>query len=126
MSKAFKRRVVIAGLVALVGAAIIYSRPRHEPEYMGRPLSHWVRRLVAGSGQDTSNAEAALRAAGTNAVPFLVEWLQEAPPGKLGVVWSRLLWKVNQNLYIDHAPGFLRIGSDKALRMLGLEAKTAI
>src|SRR5262249_30414031 len=121
-----KRRILVAVLAALAATAILFYRPRKEPSYNGRPLGYWVRRLASGPRQDTLRAEAALRLAGTNAVPFLVEWLKEPPPGPLACAYGRLLWRIKPSLYIDYAPGFRRPGAKKAVRILGPDARAAV
>jgi hypothetical protein len=73
------RRVVISlvacGVVAVV-LTLVWPRER-EPVYKGRKLSEWIPRQPPWR-QDLQ-AEA-IRAIGTNAVPFLVEWIAYESP----------------------------------------------
>jgi hypothetical protein len=59
--------------VAVVGYALWPSEPR----WQGRSLSSWLVDLTADKPQGTRiSAAAAVRAVGTNAVPFLLDWMQ--------------------------------------------------
>lgn len=51
-----------------------------EPTYAGKSLSEWVVQLShAGMESDWRKAREAIRAIGTNAVPFLIEWMTYEP-----------------------------------------------
>jgi hypothetical protein len=51
----------------------------NEPVTDGKPLSYWVE--AAYTGDETQEAaDAAVRKAGTNAIPFLLKWLQYRTP----------------------------------------------
>jgi hypothetical protein len=78
------RRTVLVALIfatACVIAAILLTRKK-EPSYGGYPLSNWVKLLSDINEQDfgpdctQDKAPDAIVAVGTNALPFLVEWLQ--------------------------------------------------
>lgn len=78
------RRTVLVALIfatACVIAAILLTRKK-EPSYGGYPLSNWVKLLSDINEEDfgpdctQDQAPDAIVAIGTNALPFLVEWLQ--------------------------------------------------
>ena len=69
-----------AGGLALAGLAIHFLFPG-EPVYHGKRLSSWVADLHPRMGEARQQeAELALRAIGTNAVPYLLELLQHREP----------------------------------------------
>jgi HEAT repeat protein len=78
-----KRRVVLvlAGLTLFaILAVLLWPADSSEPRYNGKKLSKW---LIMYRNPDTlsdqQNAEAAISAIGTNAIPFLLRWLQDEP-----------------------------------------------
>ena len=81
MRKWNKILLVVAALG--VAAALDACRPRHpEPTYKGHPLSYWVTRYgeyrgnhFVDLGPDPAAAEA-ISKIGTNALPFLLNWLR--------------------------------------------------
>jgi len=95
-----RKRRVYAGLLVIgvvaggLGWAIFRSR---EPAYGGRALSQWVSgySYEVDRGRFTpGERERAIRAIGTNALPFLLQWLRyETPPWK-----SKLYGTVNPAL----------------------------
>ena len=81
--KAGNRKRWIVGFVAVVVvvlvAVAVWPGPK-EPEYEGKKLSEW---LELQPLQSRESAEA-VRAIGTNAVPFLTRWVEfELPPWRL-------------------------------------------
>jgi hypothetical protein len=81
-----KRRLILAvlGLGILAALLFAFTRPR-EPSYKGRSLSQWVEdygtppKMTLSRQQEV--AAQAIRAIGTNALPFLLRWIKyEAPP----------------------------------------------
>src|SRR6266576_3751075 len=96
-----KRRIIVslAALAALCGVLAVIIRPKPEPEYGGHKLSEWVVQLVKptsmgsttfvfGSwGTDIADAQKAIRQIGTNALPYLIEWIgYETPTWKTYVL----------------------------------------
>jgi len=78
------RRTVSVSLIfatACVIVAILFTRKK-EPSYGGYPLNNWVKLLSDINEQDfgpdctQDKAPDAILAIGTNALPFLVEWIQ--------------------------------------------------
>ena len=85
-----KRKVLIASGSALVAAAVVIclwpeGEPpeKPEPSYNATSLSEWLAACRPGEGPwDVGReAERAVRSIGTNALPFLLEWIRyELPP----------------------------------------------
>jgi len=72
MSRRKKWIAAILAVVVIVGCFIVFSRPL-EPHFEGRSLTYWAARL------DQPEGKIALTAIGTNALPYLIEWLDEEP-----------------------------------------------
>ena len=62
-------------VVVALGAFIYWPEPK-EPEYEGRKLSDWCE---AASFFDETKSAAAIRHIGTNALPFLMQWIKYRP-----------------------------------------------
>jgi len=82
-----KRRVYLGALVLAVAgwAGLVgISVPSREPIYRGRSLSHWVAGYHMGAYCDFAGELEAgaspIREIGTNALPFLLDWIQYNPP----------------------------------------------
>ena len=79
-----------------------------EPTYNGRSLSTWVRvyrDYSAGADlpeTELDGAKQAIRAIGTNALPFLLKWIQQEPPS-----WHRGAHTRLPQLLSDNAPAKL-------------------
>jgi hypothetical protein len=76
-----KRRrlfIIISASIAAIILAFAFWPTEREPEYNGVALSKWLERYNNGN-----NAEAtvAIRHIGTNALPFLLRWIQYETPG---------------------------------------------
>ena len=122
--------LVLVALAVLVAVLAVVLRPAPEPEYGGKKLSEWVERLVRHSweGPDVE-AEEAVRQIGTNAIPFLLQWIQYEPPA----------WKSTLYVAIDKVrrwPRFTSAHGDKqfhrryasvyAFKVLGAGATAAV
>jgi hypothetical protein len=73
--------VIIASLIAAFARSASSEKP--QPRYKDRQLSEWLAMCRPGDGPwDTGGeAERAVRLIGTNALPFLLEWIRyELPP----------------------------------------------
>jgi len=68
--------LLCVSLAAAVAMLAIYASRQKAPFYAGRPLNYWVHEFRAG-GPRREKAEAAFRAMGTNAVPFLIAALNK-------------------------------------------------
>jgi hypothetical protein len=127
-----RAKVALALIAAVVAAAVIcWPRPEHPPTYHGRPLQHWVALLDAPYKEGTNliTIAKAIDAAGTNALPFLLEWIHyESPPLhsplvrllSLVVPWSTLESVARPRRFR------LACGSLLAFRQLGSTAAPAI
>jgi HEAT repeat protein len=81
--KNWKIRVVVAVVLALALArvALRLQPVAQEPVYQGRPLRAWLEEF--DHGYDTTNysaAQEAMRAMGTNTLPFLTQYLRRKDP----------------------------------------------
>lgn len=76
--------LVIASLAMLAFIAVFWKMlPPKEPVYAGKPLSYWLMAYDMAVPKDPfapsePDAEAAIRAIGTNAIPTLLQFLQKA------------------------------------------------
>lgn len=117
-----RRKKWIAAILAvsvIVGCLLLVSRPR-EPRHEGKSLTYWAARL------NQPEAQRALTAMGTNALPFLIEWLDEEPTR-----FDAWMWRVGQRLPDSLRPNSWPLGSRQdiaahALGFLGTNAITAI
>ena len=73
------RRVWVVVAFATAVAVAYFVLHRGEPEYAGKPLSHWLSQLKGEPPHDppVPEAEAAVRAIGTNALPLLLKYLTD-------------------------------------------------
>jgi hypothetical protein len=66
------------GLVLAIVLVSVRLGPK-EPEYQGRKLSEWMDVYSKSTNDDQTKAEDAIRAIGTNGVPFLVNYGRSSP-----------------------------------------------
>ena len=96
-------KFILSGCVAsMILAFLVWPRER-EPEYKGVPLSEWLKGyenlrgnlwvMPANKLDAISESISAVRHIGTNALPFLIRWIQYEQPGWR---WSvvRVAWKL--------------------------------
>jgi hypothetical protein len=89
MSKRRKILLLLAGLVLAFGVYMLFIR-ESEPSYKGKPLSFWVEGLNpspartnrADRSPGVPEAPEAIRQIGSNAIPYLLKWIQYEGPGK--------------------------------------------
>ena len=76
------RRILVALAVALAVAAIAFTLVPHEPKYEGRTLTEWIKDSGPRRNPDPSQARAveAVRHIGTNALPWLIKWINAKEP----------------------------------------------
>jgi len=76
--------LIFIGVLVLSALIVVVVRPDREPKYQGRSLSEWLARLAAGPDgdppQQAQEAQQAIRHIGTNALPYLLEWVQYERP----------------------------------------------
>src|SRR5437764_14424345 len=114
-------------VLAVVGVLVaVFSRREREPEYGGKRLSQWVEGyatsiIMDGKRKPTEEAANAIRQAGTNAIPFLLEWIRYEPPA-----WKTRFYEVVNCAAISDRKGDLASGAIDAFGVLGPEAQRAI
>jgi hypothetical protein len=64
---------------ALMATLLLLSRFTKEPYYNGKPLSHWLLAYWEGH-EDRDHAILTLEQLDTNALPYLIEWIEYDPP----------------------------------------------
>jgi hypothetical protein len=126
MNMANKRRILIVTLlIAAVGFAswLILSQPG-EPVYQGKPLSYWCEQyatndLLHPNDDSKKQAEIAIRAIGTNAIPTLLRWLKTGEDSKLKLKLLQLAskqhvvnirWKTAEVWHFEAIQGLLALG----------------
>lgn len=84
-----KRRGILlaAACTAALVALCTTIRVDKEPTSQGHSLSYWIRRYNLNTS-DRAQAQEAIRQIGTNALPYLLRWIEYKPPG-----WR--LWLTN-------------------------------
>jgi HEAT repeat protein len=117
------RKLLVPAAIFAAILAIILALPPQEPKYGGRTLSEWIRdsgpRL--SPEPETARAIEAVRHIGTNALPWLIEWLnyKEPPAWKLKLLAASAKlppWLQNRVL-----PNFLLDRSYQVRRRLALD-----
>jgi hypothetical protein len=104
MSKRRKRIILLAcGILALALGWI--AMQEREPRYNGRTLSSWLAQYLPNESQQVSDADAreaatAVEAIGTNALPFLVEWLRFEPGALRKWTW-RSVTKLPREIFLS-------------------------
>jgi HEAT repeat protein len=122
------------GIAAILLFTLLRER---EPRYAGDTLSEWVYGLVLPIGNPERDperntlAENAIKHIGTNALPFLIKWIQyEERPWRtrLNALCSRLPEKLADRFsyFLDGRLVVRRDGAFSALRVLGPDAAPAI
>src|SRR6266446_7972195 len=95
-----RRRRLLIFLLAGAGAAVVVflAWPRQrEPEYHGRTLSEWAFLVTGpypyhdGAFPKKPAAEEAIRHIGTNALPWLLTWIQYDHPEREPPAWMQRL-----------------------------------
>lgn len=119
---------LLIGLV-LIGAVLIFLLVRRGTEgqfYRGRSVEAWARMAASNNGE----AEAAIRAMGTNAVPELIRLLHARDPFPRSQVWA--LARRNTSPLRQWFPGIkppdaasVRAGAIRSLGILGPDARMA-
>jgi hypothetical protein len=119
MSRRKKWIAAILAVGVIAGCLMLFSGPR-EPRHEGRSLSYWARR------SHQPEAQRALTAMGTNALPFLIEWLDEEPT-QFDAWLRRAGQRLPNSLQPDPWPfGSRRDNAAHALGLLGTNAIPAI
>jgi hypothetical protein len=136
-----KRRHILLLLAAalLAGAVIVALIPAREPSYGGRKLSEWLRLYMEGGRPAQEQARHAIRQIGTNAIPFLLRWIQYEPWGLKGRIQGELAARPGLRTAVEKLEAHRRIqvwlstdkkmqlsnGAINAFGVLGRDAKSA-
>ena len=125
-----KRRIylglVVLGFGVVVAGLVLVFIPSREPSYGGKRLSVWVEMYATPPRK--SEADNAIRHIGTNALPYLLEWIRYEPgPRKLKLygVANVLLQELNRG-WVLRDDLEVRAGCALwAIHALGAEAEAA-
>jgi len=130
-----KRRILLllmAGVLVVVGAFVWSLIPSREPEYRGRMLSEWM--VIHATGKNPTDkavveAETAIRQIGTNAIPYLIEWIQYSPPASKRLLYPPVQTAVRQvdpQWQISDRRLTLSVAAISGFRILGSNAVAAV
>jgi len=129
MRKHWKLCVLLLCAFAAGSAVLFRSPDKPQPSYDGLPLSHWVEELGKGVSTEPqrSNAQAAIRNIGTNALPLLIKWMQYDPPRFQTAVEMRLSLLTGHVIQLATSEERIRraLGSVRAFRAFGPAAEGA-
>src|SRR4051812_25450889 len=83
-----KQRVflILLGIV-IAGVIVVLARRDREPEYGGKRLSEYLSGL-SGNAAEKKRADEAIGQIGTNAIPYLLKWMQYETPA-----WKTQLYR---------------------------------
>jgi hypothetical protein len=132
-----RKRTKVLSLVAILAiAALLFAtlRKDQEPRYNGRPLSRWVEVYsdlsTTRDAAELVEAEQAIRAIGTNGLPFLLKWIQKEPPSWQRAARRYLPGRLSGNAaarFLIDGPDYDRAsGAPVAFGFLGTNAAPAI
>jgi len=76
-----QRTIAFTVLVLVIGAfAYVILSEKPEPRYQGKRLSEWLAIHSNPNSSEGAEAAVAVRSIGTNALPFVLEWMRYEPP----------------------------------------------
>lgn len=120
-------------IAVLIGVFLLLKTSTSEPTYAGKTLREWLELNIRNNRGEVPEAVENIRHIGTNAIPFLIRWMQhyrEIPPWRENIYdglerlsGSGIVWKFARVLEADTFNGLLAC---EGLRILGPEAKSAI
>jgi HEAT repeat protein len=84
--------LVIPVLLAFVGVWLLFRPPR-EPQFEGKPLSHYLASVTYGELRTEREATEALHSIGAPAVPHLIAILEQRE-SRLKLAWVRLIQRI--------------------------------
>lgn len=130
-----KRRPVLiiafACLASAIVALVFWPRER-EPEYNGVTLSTWLCRDTSGNRAEALAVHDAISHIGTNALPFLVRWIQYEPGWRESVAQKVFKWPVIrsnrglQRIIVWNMTGYRAAVAVTAFGVLGSTANPAM
>jgi len=119
----------VAALVLLVLLAVGAFRSR-EPEYERKKLSEWVESYADASKPAPGEKDEAIRRIGTNAIPYLLEWIAYQPRKwelKMLLTQNPRIKRLNQTWDIAGRRRHVRaVCAPRAFMALGPQAQMAI
>jgi len=127
-----KRHVtILASLLLLIGVALyLFSLSTPEPVYGGRKLSDWLHDYnFATTSERHIRAEDAVRHIGTNALPFLLNWIDYKGMGVMTqprTVYNEVQNKTGRGPFWEDTRKERAYRAAKAIASLGPEAKAAV
>ena len=75
------RAIALVVLFAAIAVAAFFALRSREPEYRGKRLSQWLEEYDrTGAMEKTGPASEAIRAMGTNALPYLFAYIKHRDP----------------------------------------------
>jgi hypothetical protein len=100
----YKRRKFAIAALLCVGVVAIISFLNHEnePRHKGKSLSQWLDVYVKNA-ENAKGAEAAfaVRTVGTNALPYLLKWIQYEPPAWRASLQAAVPSKIKDSVLIQ-------------------------
>ena len=120
--------MVVLGVFVVVSAVLLTHS--NEPKYQGRALSYWTEHLALtekADGPPQADCSIAVQHIGTNAVPFLLRWIQYTP----GTTWmsrfqDRIHLSVGAAIDVYDRRAALAYGSAHAFEALGPAGQIAL
>ena len=97
-----RRKVLIVLVVTVATVCVLTLWPKDEPKYQGRYLSDWVaiRGPAPYGSSERAQAEVAIQNIGTNALPYLLEWMDyQTPEWKLALHRKLPRWIQGNSTY---------------------------
>jgi len=98
-----RRKTIIAALFCVSATLVLLAiiRRDDEPRHDGRSLSAWLalyrKNAMTKDSPDFKKAENAIRAIGTKALPYLLEWIQCEPPQWRWYLLRKLPYRLTHN-----------------------------
>lgn len=119
-----KWRIGVPVMVALIAfLALAFWPAKKEPEYQGKKLSWWVGRFT----EFPEEAGKAVRSIGPGAIPFLLEWINEARRQEIARDFPLWAVKVPAIRKWGHLDGSCKaVLGEKGFRILGPSALAAL
>jgi len=95
-----KRRRILVTIFGCIAAAILVFTlwpSEREPEYKGKTLTTWLLQRGAGNYLQMDEADDAIRHIGTDALPYLIRWIQYESGWKDSIAYKIVKWPVIGN-----------------------------
>src|SRR5438105_10163377 len=109
--------LIAAGVLALSVCIAVWP-PKGEPRYKGQKLSEWLK--ASENRASEKEAAVAVRHMGTNALPWLIEWVRESE-GKMRFR-ARVYSHLRSQRWLPQSLRYRFIGNEEDKRKLAFEA----